>query len=60
LFPKEGALLLGELGPFLEENSLFLKEVTFFTKELFLFHVELVWDWHVIFFCSRKILPKGI
>jgi hypothetical protein len=60
LFPKEGALLPGELGLFLEENSLFLKEVALFTRELFLLHVEFVWDWHVVLFCSRKILPKGI
>jgi hypothetical protein len=59
LFPKEGALLLGELGPFPKENSLFLGEVVFFTKELILLHREFVWDWHFVFFCSRKLLPKG-
>jgi hypothetical protein len=44
LFPKEGALLLGEFGPFPKENSLLPREVVFFTKKLFLFHGELAWD----------------
>jgi hypothetical protein len=59
LFPKEVALLLGELGPFPKENSLLFREVVFFTKELFLFHGELDWDWHLVFFCLGKLHSKG-
>jgi hypothetical protein len=44
LFPKEGALLLGDLGPFFKDNLLFLKKVVFFTMELLLLHGEFVWD----------------
>jgi hypothetical protein len=44
LFFREGAFLLGDLGPFLKENSLFPKEVVFFIREHFLFHGELAWD----------------
>jgi hypothetical protein len=41
---REGALLVRELGPFLEENSLLLEEVIFFTKEFFLLHKVLGCD----------------
>jgi hypothetical protein len=41
LFPKEGAFLLGELGPFIKKNSLLPKEVVFSINELFLLHGEL-------------------
>jgi hypothetical protein len=46
LFPREGALLLDKLGPFLKENSLLLEEIVFFTKDLKKFHGE----WHLVSF----------
>ncbi len=59
LFPKKGAFFPKELGPFPKENLLLLEKVVFFTRELFLFHGELAWDWHLVFFCSWKLLPKS-
>jgi hypothetical protein len=38
----EGALLLGELGPFFKNNLLFFEKVVFFTKDLLLLHGEFV------------------
>jgi hypothetical protein len=52
----EGVFFLGELGPFLKQNSLLLVEVVFFTRVLILLHGKFVW--HLIFFCSRKLFPK--
>jgi hypothetical protein len=59
LFHREGAFLPEELVPFPKENSLLFEEAIFSHEEFFLFHGEFVWDWHIVFFPLRKLLPKG-
>jgi hypothetical protein len=57
-FPREGALFLGELRPFLMENSLFLKKKKF-PLRTFLIPNELAWDYRLVFFSLGKFLVKG-
>ncbi len=65
LFPGEIGISLGNNHVLQGERTLFLRElwlfpkVVFFIRELFLFHWELAWDYHLIFFCLAKLLPKG-